>query len=389
MKVLMLLDNPFTNDWRVHREAATLAGNGIDVSLICIKEKDLPENEEISGVKVSRIIDKAVIDIKDRKYKLSLAEELAKRDFDVLHCHDQEMLNIGSKIKKIKKDKYGREIILIYDSHELFNNYPLNMSGYDSILTFVKSALVKKAQVLREKLNGKYIDFLITVNDSLAKNLNSYFHLKNQPIVVRNIPEFAEQTKGNDLRKFFGIPEDTKILVFIGANIYPRTLNLEQVILEFKNQPDVFLVFIARKNSFQKQIENFVKGNGVKNVRFHDIIKPEQILQYLSSADVGLVPTWNRKDLSYWYALDNKLFEYLMAEIPILATKQPEYVGIVEENKIGVCVDPDVNNAYIDGFKKILANYEKYQSNTVRAKTTLNWENESKKLLHLYKNLSV
>ena len=46
------------------------------------------------------------------------------------------------------------------------------------------------------------------------------------------------------------------------------------------------------------------------NIYFHPAVKPAEICSYLSGADVGLVPTWNKHNLSYWYALDNKLFEY-------------------------------------------------------------------------------
>ena len=109
--------------------------------------------------------------------------------------------------------------------------------------------------------------------------------------------------------------------------------------------------------------------------------------EYLCDCDAGLVPTWNKKDLSYWYSLDNKLFSYLMAEIPLLATAQPEYKMIVEKYSVGVCVNPDEPNAYINGFREILIKADELQRNIRVAKSELNWEVESKKLLEMYSDL--
>ena len=67
IKVLMLLDNPFTNDRRVQREAETLAKAGYDISLVCTKAKNLPDEEVINGVKVFRLFDQpALFDVKNK-----------------------------------------------------------------------------------------------------------------------------------------------------------------------------------------------------------------------------------------------------------------------------------------------------------------------------------
>jgi alpha-maltose-1-phosphate synthase len=378
MKVLMLLDNPFTNDRRVMKEAETLVENNFIVEIICTKQKGLIEREFISGISVKREIE----------YKRQLSEKISKDNIDILHCHDQEMLNLGGLIKSIKKNKYKEDICLIYDSHELFHSYPLNISNYSNFILYLKSLIVKKFQILREKNNNKFIDYLITVNGSLANNLKEYFQLKENPVIVRNIPDYVSTKTENIIREKFNIPEEQKVLVFIGANIYPKTLNLEQVISEFANDKNITLVFIAKKNAFQKDIEVFVTQIGANNILFHDIVHPVEIIKYLSSCDIGLVPTWNKKDLSYWYALDNKLFEYLMAEIPILATQQPEYVNIVDKYKIGICINPDEEGAYLKGFNQIIKNYDFYKENTKLAKEELNWNNEKQELLNLYQKIS-
>ena len=102
---------------------------------------------------------------------------------------------------------------------------------------------------------------------------------------------------------------------------------------------------------------------------------------------MGIVSAWNKKDLSYWLALDNKIFSYIMAEIPILASAQPEYKKIVEGFGVGICVDPDIPGSYANGLKLILSQQENYLDFLQKAKKVLCWENEQIKLLELYQQI--
>lgn len=381
--VLVLLDNPYTNDRRVSRESEALATNGFNVSLVATQSDSLPNEEYINGVHVFRILKKDIFDIKKVNCFKQYAELISKKlDFSIIHANDQTMLNLACKIKKIKP-----QVTLIYDSHELFHAWPLNLSSYSSLSIAIKSIIVRKMQIARERRNKKYIDQIITVNNSLAEDLKQYLKAKRKVCVIRNIPESSEYKKCDILRKKFGIADDCKILVFIGANIYAKTLNLEQVIDEFANQEKIALLFICAQNQNSKPIIDYANQKKATNIFFHSTIAPANIPEYLSSANVGLVPTWNKKDLSYWYALDNKLFEYINAHIPVLATQQPEYINIIDSYKCGICVNPDNDNAYINGFNEIIKNLEYFVENTTKASTELIWEKECEKLIELYKNI--
>lgn len=380
-KILFLLDNSFTNDRRVYREAQTLVKAGYPLTIIAVNAPNVPESEIIDGICVKRIFTTDIQDIKKSKCFNTYATEITNNfQFDIVHAHDQTMLNLAVEIKKLKPT-----INLIYDSHELFHAWPLNVSNYGSIMIFIKSLIVRKIQIFREKRNRKQIDYIITVNQSLAKDLNHYLQAKNDVTILRNLPEKSLiNEKSSILREKFNISDSKRILVFIGANIYRHTLNIEQVMAEFSTRIDVALVFICGFNANSKPVMKYVKERNYSNIYFHDLIKPNEIAHYLSSADVGLVPTWNKKDLSYWYALDNKLFEYIQAGIPVLATQQPEYIEIIDNYKCGLCVNPDSENAYVDGFDEIMRNHQQFTKNVQAAKEILCWENEEKKLTDLY-----
>jgi glycosyltransferase involved in cell wall biosynthesis len=385
LKIAMLLDNDFVNDRRVQREAQTLVSVGYDLTLYAVKSESLPEEEVANGVKVKRIFDPFIGDIKVKAISCvrKMAESIAAQHPDILHCHDQAMLNVGTAIKKISKN-----VTLVYDSHELFHLWPLNYISYASQWIRLKSYIVRKCQIYRERKNGWSIDYLITVNDSLAEILRRYLNLREAPLVLRNIPERVPVPAKNDvIRKAFGISLDRKVIVFIGLNIYRHSLNLETVFDQIAPVPNLSLVVICGERGNKKELVEYVRSRGYGNIYFHPLLKPSEINQYLASCDLGLVPTWNRKDMSYWYALDNKLFEYISAGIPVLATQQPEYKNIVEKHNVGVCVNPDEPLAYRRGAEKILSGYTAYSDYLKRAVQELNWEQEQRKLLELYQKI--
>lgn len=382
IRILMLLDNPFTNDRRVQRESETLAAAGYDITLACSKGNNAPVSEIRNGVKIERIFDsEPLFDVKNRSYAPAMARVLAdKYNPHILHTHDREMLHIAKYFLKLKP-----QVKYIHDIHEMHFSFPVITEGA-SISVRIKSRLVHELRVLRERKDMHIVDRFITVNESLEENLRNEYKLKKKGTVIRNIPEFIEKPANEDLiRKHFGIASDVKILCFIGANIYPKVLNLEQIINEVGNQNGLALVFICADNTNKKMVEAYTKEKGMTNVYFHPLLKPIDIPKYLASVDVGLVPTWNKKNLSYWYALDNKLFEYMMSEIPILATDQPEYIRIVDRFNIGITVNPDESGAYLNGLKEILKQYDIYKPRLKQAKQELNWDKEKLKLLDLYK----
>lgn len=384
-QIVFLLDNTFVNDRRVKREAKSLIKVGFTVTILAVKGHDLVESEEVDGIKIKRIFDLDIFDIKKQKCFTRYAKKIIENyAFQVMHAHDQSMLHLASKIKRLKP-----QTTLIYDSHELFHAWPLNLSNYNNFIILLKSWIVRKIQTRREKLNYKYIDYIVTVNKSLADDLNKYLKAKQYPLVIRNLPEKVSiNQKTNILRAKFNISQDRKILVFIGANIYRHTLNIEQVMTEMQQSSEYALVFICAFNQNSKPVMDFVAQKKLKHIYFHNIIPPYQIPEFLASADVGLVPTWNKKDLSYWYALDNKLFEYIQSEIPVLATQQPEYLKIIAEYNCGICVNPDETDAYLLGLNKIIANYEKYKVNIKLAKEQLCWEKEEQKLINFYMQIT-
>ena len=91
--------------------------------------------------------------------------------------------------------------------------------------------------------------------------------------------------------------------------------------------------------------------------------------------------------LNYRYALPNKLFDYIQAQIPVFVSALPEMSSVVSDYQIGIVGKiREVGNVrqyllelLFDENKRIT-----WKKNLVKAADELSWKNEEKKLLEIY-----
>jgi glycosyltransferase involved in cell wall biosynthesis len=382
VRVAMLADNAFTADKRIYREAKALVDAGYDLTLYAMTAAGLSVYDRVDGIPVERVFTDKAFDVKSPGYLDALARRIADTKPDVLHCHDWVMLHVGVLVKRLLP-----RTILVYDSHELFHSWPIHYSSR-RIDIVLKSWLVRRYLVAREKKDSRNIDRLITVSRSMADELETHFRLRFKPTVVRNFAEFEPVTERSDfVRRGLNIPTSDKVVVLFAHFIYRKQRNIETAIEQLANQPGIALVIFCANGGHKQFFIEWVRRRGFANVYFHDAIRPDRIVNYLASCDVGLVPTWNKKHASYWLGLENKLFHYVMSELPVLASAQPEHKRIVETHDVGVCVNGEAPNAFAEGLQKIFADYDRYKRNAAAAKHILCWENEKASLLNLYETL--
>jgi glycosyltransferase involved in cell wall biosynthesis len=135
----------------------------------------------------------------------------------------------------------------------------------------------------------------------------------------------------------------------------------------------------------EKEIKEVAKE--YNNIYFHPAVSPDILLEFTSSADFG-ISTIEDSCLSYRYCLPNKMFEYLMAEIPVIVSNLYELKRLVESNQIGVVAKENTPNGLKDAIQEaIKLNKEKLKTNIKKLKTIYNWENQEKVLLKVYGEL--
>ena len=373
VKVANFVFNSFLNDSRVLKESLSLVNHGYDVSVVAHHDKGLEREEKRESLSIRRVayLDRTVTTGKFAKLKAYLnylAESIAyAKEFDILHCNDINTLPIGVIIKKF----YNKNAKIVYDAHE-----------YETE-TYALSGVQKKITKFMENFLIKYTDSVITVSDSIANEYSRLYGIE-KPSLVLNTPAYKEVEKQDKFREAFDIKGKT---IFLYQGGLTKNRGIELLIEVFKkiNDDESIMVFMGY-GDLEALILDAVKEN--KNIYFHEAVSPEVLLEYTVSADFG-ISTIEDSCLSYRYCLPNKLFEYMMAEVPLIVSNLPEMRKVVEENGIGVMVEEESVDGTISAIKKaLLLDKEEIGKNLKRVKSIYNWEEQEKVLLKVYKELS-
>ena len=371
-KVALLVFNPFTNDSRVLKESISLSNNGYEVEVIAhLGKKVLAlQKEEKFIVRrfgyLDRTVTKSILG-KFKAYFIYLGKSIFHcKNFDILHCNDLITLPIGFIVKKF----FNKHIKIIYDAHE----YETETNG----LSGPKKILIKKL----ERLLIPYVDKVICVSDAIANEYVKSYNIP-KPELVLNVPKYTDITKKDIFRKKLGINPNQTIFLYQGS--LNRGRGVELIIRTFKELDDNSVIIFMGYGELEESIKAVAKQ--CTNIYYHEAVNPNILLDYTSSADFGIA-TIEDTCLSYRYCLPNKMFEYIMAEVPIIVSNLPEMKKIVKEYNIGVFVKEhnkqDIKNALIE-VKKL--NNKALSVNIKKAKEVFSWEIQEKVLLKIYYEL--
>ncbi len=372
-KVANLVFNPFINDSRVKKESLFLAKYGFNVEVIAYLSRNLSTFEEKRYFKIRRFsyLDNAIGKKRLSKLKAYFVyvkkSSLYCREFDILHCNDLHTLPIGFIVKRF----FNKNVKIVYDAHE----YETEIGGLGKIEKLLAKII--------ERFLIRYADRVITVSDSIA---NEYVKLYNieKPYLVLNTPHYKKIEKKDIFRETFGITKDQTIFLYQGGLSSGRGI---EILLEtFKETDDKksIIVFMGY-GPLEELIISASEENS--NIYFHKAVSPDELLDYTSSADFG-ISTIEDSCLSYRYCLPNKMFEYLMAEIPVIVSSLYEMKRLVENNNIGVVAEENNPEGLRKAIEKaVLLDKEEIQKNIQKVKEIYNWEEQEKVLLEVYKEL--
>ncbi|MCU0369003.1 MAG: glycosyltransferase, partial [Cyclobacteriaceae bacterium] len=118
-------------------------------------------------------------------------------------------------------------------------------------------------------------------------------------------------------------------------------------------------------------------------VCFFGKLTQEELPKITASADVGVALIENLST-SYYYALPNKLFEYIMAEVPVIVSNLPQMKEIVTKYDVGYVVEFESKDELANAIKKLTEDdklCESKKQNCHIASLELNWEKEVANLL--------
>jgi glycosyltransferase involved in cell wall biosynthesis len=204
--------------------------------------------------------------------------------------------------------------------------------------------------------------------------------------IIRNMPRLSSSIE-NQLKLEIKLPENRKIILYQGALNIGR--GIEQVIDLIPFLENVIFV-IAGTGTIENSLKEKVLKKGLtEKVIFTGKLPFESLNLLTTKAHLGLVLQDNIS-LSYHYVLPNRLFDFIKAGVPVIASDLPEIRKIVNAAHIGLLVSGPEDSELLDKIKYLLFDenlrIELIDSMKVCSKN-YNWENEERKLLELYKNL--
>jgi glycosyltransferase involved in cell wall biosynthesis len=233
---------------------------------------------------------------------------------------------------------------------------------------------------ISERVLLKRVDCVITVNEFISQELQRRYHVQ-RPRVILNVPKAVPQIEKLSLQ-----PHVVKIALYQGR--YARIRGLENLVraCQFLNK-DVILL-LRGYGEIEAELREIAKP--FTNCRFEEPAPPGQLVCAASSADIGIVP-YLPTNLNNYFASPNKLFEYIQAGLPVVASDLPFLRQIVIENEIGYLFDArspediarSINLATRDESLRML------KSNVLKIRHRYSWEEEEKKLSRIYTDIEL
>lgn len=359
---IAFLGNAF-NDSRITNLTNSLKDEGCKVSVISFDWFIRKEKYFDDTIKVFKLNKGKAALFFYLHFSFLLIIELIKTKADIFFAEDFYTLPFVTIIAKLKRAK------VYYNSRELyaFLGGLRNRPYLQAIVRAVEKFFIKK------------VDLVLTTGEMDSKFLENYYKINNT-LVIRNIPLFQVPKEKFDFRKKYNIPKDYLILLYQGVLLEGRGVPI--IINALKELPKTYLIILGdgeQKNNFRKLAEDL---NVEKRVIFAGVYDQKELINYTAGADIGLALIENIS-ISYYHALPNKLFEYIMAGLPVIVSNLPQMKKIVEDYKVGEVVDIEKGESIVSIIQKWYENpalLNEYKKNCLIAAKELNWQEEYKRV---------
>jgi len=420
VKIAMFVFNPAHRDPRVQREASYLAAAGHEVRVYAFWDAALPASEQRDGYQILRFdqrpewrrtVDEHLLKPFKRKKKAvdmqapprleppplrpatrpcqppqrwlpaeSSPEERKHRQYvrrinriwarqaeswqpDVCHAHDLDTLEAAAWAAR------ACGAALIYDSHEIWPEQQFIRSQEEADYWYaLERSLIGEARAV------------ITVNDSIVEHFRQRYQ---HPRVLRlyNTPRLQPIPEVTPLRVSRGKP----VALFQGGYFHER--GLEELIVSATLQSRVH-VALRGMGAYEASLQALAQEVGAP-VEFLPPAPADRLVEALAEADISLIP-YPPTCMNNYLATPNKLFESLMAGVPIAGADVPELHRLLEQYPVGALFDPqspeDIARCLVELSDAPLG--QMAQSCRQLAEQQYHWEREATALGDLYRELA-
>jgi glycosyltransferase involved in cell wall biosynthesis len=377
-QIAVTVISDLVTDYRVHKICQTLHQDGYGVLLIGSHRKkslDL-KSREYRTERLNLWFGRTALFYAE--FNIRLFFRLLRVKADIYLGNDLDVMPATSLIARLKKKP------LVYDSHEYF----LGMAGLEqkplrrSIWKFIETRLFSD------------LKYMYTVSEPIGDLYKKEYHQKL--FIVRNLPlknpacpeispDEAEWVEAIDRK----IPENKNLLILQGAGINESRGAEELVYSMLYLDPHFHLLIIGGGDIFGKLKKMIDENQLHEKVTLVPKVPFALLGHFTRKADLGLSID-KPSVLNHKYSLPNKLFEYLHAGVPVLASRLTEQEKIIRQYDVGGFIEDHQPVHIAQKIKEIFGNpvlLQKWKNNTGLVRDELNWENESKIVLEIFKQV--
>jgi len=349
------------------KEARTLAQAGYDVTYVAAGVQE----EAASGVRLHPFPRAGARFARPLTSSMRMLREARKVGADIYHFHDPELIPAGLALKLL-----GRRVV--YDAHE---DLPKTILWKPYLPRLLRRPLSLAAGLV-EKAASRAFDLVVVAGTGIERSFRNH----PRTLLVRNYP-IAEQFDGRSTREN---PDGGLVAVYAGGLTAVRGV-VEMVtaidLVDSRHHPRLILCGNYYPEAFAERVRGLP---GYRRVDDRGVVPYEAIPGILAQADVGLVcllRTPNHVDSE-----PTKMFEYMAAGLPVIASNFPGWRDIVEGSGCGLCVDPTDPEAIAAALTYLAEHPEQRAAMGANGRLAVferyNWEAEGRRLLEAYARLA-
>ena len=341
----------------------SLAENGYDTSLIVA---DGLGGEEYNGVNIydvgqSKGRVNRILSATKRVYR-----EALRLDADIYHLHDPELIPIGLKLKRLGK-------IVIFDSHE---DVPKQLLGKPYLSPLLLRVLSISFSMF-ERLVCPHFDAIIAATPYIR---DKFLKINSRTIDINNFPILGELEPPSAV-------QDRSTVAYVGGIAAIR--GIREMVQAMEHVQSDTKLSIAGEFAEKSLADEVRKYRGWERTNELGYLDRNGVRDLLSDSLGGLVTL--QPTINYIESLPVKMFEYMSAGIPVIASDFPLWRDIIVGNSCGICVDPLDPRAIAAAIDTLAKDPErarqKGQNGQKAVLEKFNWSAEEKKMLSLYENL--
>lgn len=371
---LHIVRNTVSNDSRVLKETEALQRSGCfsRIDIAGFHKPGYAEHEDFDGRALWRVklktrpLPKDIVSqaLKFTEWQNRIVMHYRSQNLTAVHCHDLEPLPIAVRLKKLTGAR------LVYDAHEL----ETERNG----LKGLRKSLARHT----ENRNLKWIDAMITVSPSIQRWYAQ--QVPDLPVeLVRNIPQRRHiAASPKDLRGRFSVSDDALLFIYLGG--LARGRGIENMLAAFSDASIEHHLLLMGDGPLAGASR--AAAETCDRIHYLPPVPPADVLAHAAGADVG-ISLIQDTCLSYRYCLPNKLFESVLAGLPVLVSDLPDQRQFVERYQAGWITSPETP-AIIDSLRMITRDtWQQTRQGLAQRGQELDWQNEAARLIQLYDRL--